>query len=85
MAEEQLKLEAQEALDELWKESAIPFKLTAHKVHPVEDVIGYYEVFFFDSRKRSAVVWWEEDRESFKSAVRRVMKRSKLEGGEGGN
>jgi hypothetical protein len=42
MAEEQLNLEAQEALDELWAERRLPFKLTAFRVERLDSAIGAY-------------------------------------------
>ena len=73
MLERQLKLEAQEALDELWQERRLPYKLTAHQVSRIEDVEEYYEIRFFDSRKQSIAVRWQPEREDFKSAVRSAI------------
>jgi hypothetical protein len=73
MAEEQLKLEAQEALDELWNEKRLPFKLTAYHVDPVEDVLNFYQINFFDSRLQPMIVEWKQAYEPFKSAVRTAV------------
>ena len=55
MVEEQLTIEAQEAVNELWAEQAIPFKLTAHKVEAGEP--GHYTVHFFDAQLRSLFIF----------------------------
>ncbi len=70
MAEEQCKLEAQEALDELWNERRLRFqKLTATKVERMEDLPGYYRILFSDYRIASIAVYWSPPRESFKRTV----------------
>jgi len=74
MAEEQLTIEAQEAADELWTEQVIPFKLTAHKVEAGDP--GHYTVHFFDTRLPSLFVYWNPEKESFKTAVREVAERT---------
>jgi hypothetical protein len=75
MAEEQLTIEAQEAVNELWAEQAIPFKLTAHKVEAAGQP-GRYTVYFLDTRLRSLLIYWNPERESFKKAVREVGRRT---------
>ena len=74
MVEQQLTIEAQEAVNELWAEQVIPFKLTAHKVEAGEP--GYYKVYFFDAQLRLLFVFWNPEKESFKSAVREVGTRT---------
>ena len=75
MAEEQLTIEAQEAVNELWAEQVIPFKLTAHKVEASGEH-GNYTVHFFDSRLRSLFIYWNPEKGSFKRAVREVGERT---------
>lgn len=69
---EQLTIEAQEAVNELWAEQAIPFKLTAHKV--AAGLPGHYTVDFLDARLRALHIYWNPERESFKNAVREAGK-----------
>jgi hypothetical protein len=64
---ENMKLKAQETLDELFVAHLIPFELTAYKVNA--DGPGEYIVPFYDSRMNSISVSWKGD-ESFKEAVR---------------
>lgn len=71
MALDPLKLEAQQALDELWKEKLVPFKLTVGKI--VAEDSSQYTLHFFDSRLRSVSVSWEAG-QSFKDKVRAVVK-----------
>jgi hypothetical protein len=75
MSKDQLTMEAQEAADELWAEQVIPFKLTAHTVeagrHP-----GYFTVQFLDNRVPALFIYWRPEKESFKTAVREVAKRT---------
>jgi hypothetical protein len=54
MALDSLKLEAQQAVNELWKEQLVPFKLTVGKI--VSDDSSGYTLHFFDSRLRSVSV-----------------------------
>jgi len=70
---EDLKLEAQKALDELWNEQRLPYKLTAYRVDPVVDIIDFYQINFFDSRLQPMIVEWRQAREPFKSAVRTAI------------
>ncbi len=65
-----LKLEAQQALDELFTEDALPFKLTAHRIEirAFDEVV----VLFHDSRLHSVVVTCHAD-ESFKQGVRAAV------------
>lgn len=74
MVEEQLTIEAQETVDELWAEQVIPFKLTAHKVEAREP--GHYTVHFFDTRLPLLFVYWNPEKESYKRAVREVVERT---------
>lgn len=71
MARVQLTNEAQEAVDELWAEKVIPFKLTAHEVEAGHET-GHYTVHFFDPRLQSLFIFWNPEKESFKAAVREV-------------
>ena len=71
MALDPLKLEAQQALNELWKEQLVPFKLTVGKI-VVDDSSGY-TLHFFDSRLRSVSVHWQAG-QSFKDQVRAAVK-----------
>ena len=61
-----LEKEAQQVLDELWSERAIPFAL---RVGKLSKGIGEYTIFFHDSRIRSALIPLTEDR-SFRDMVR---------------
>jgi hypothetical protein len=84
MAEEQLTIEAQEAVNELWAEQVIPFKLRAQKVEVGKEP-GRYTVHFFNARLHSLFIYWNPEKESFKTAVREVGqrtvgKRSRAEG-----
>ena len=67
---EDMKLGAQETLDELYSNHLIPFELSARVV----DSIGLeeYIVRFHDSRLRSIDVSWREG-QSFKEVVRRAV------------
>ena len=67
MVTDALKLEAQQALDELLKEQLIPFKLRAGEV--VSEGSGSYTVRFYDSRISSVTITWEAG-QSFKDIVR---------------
>ena len=71
MALDPLKLEAQQALNELWKEQLVPFKLTVGKI--VADDSSGYTLHFFDSRLRSVSVPWQAG-QSFKDQVRAAVK-----------
>jgi hypothetical protein len=74
MAGDQLTMEAREAVNELWVEQLIPFKLTAHKVDASGN--GQYTVHFFDARLPSLFIYWNPEKGSFKAAVREVGKRT---------
>jgi hypothetical protein len=71
MAEEQLTIDAQEAVDELWTEHGIPFQLAAHDVEAGREP-GYYTVHFSNARLHSLFIYWNPAKESFKTAVREV-------------
>ena len=64
---DELTLQAQSVLDDLWTEKLIPFQLMAHKVESLgpED----YAIRFHDSRLHSVDVSWGKE-ESFKDMVR---------------
>lgn len=64
---DELILETQAVLDELWAANLIPFQLTAHKVESLG--MEEYIVRFYDSRLRSVDVSWKKQH-SFKEAVR---------------
>jgi len=61
-----LENEAQQVLDELWSEKAIPFAL---RVGKLTKGIGEYTLYFHDSRIRSALIPLTEDH-SFRDMVR---------------
>ena len=65
-----IKLTAQETLDELFTESLIPFKLSARAVEAIG--LREYIVRFHDSRLRSVDVSWQEGL-SFKEVVRAAV------------
>lgn len=46
--------EAQQALDDLFKEDLLPFQLTAHKV--TEENLGEIRIHFYDSRLHSIIL-----------------------------
>lgn len=75
MGEEQLTIEAQEAVDELWAEHVIQFKLTAHRVEAGGGP-GHYIFHFLDTQIPSLFIYWNPEKESFKSAVQDVVKRT---------
>ena len=75
MAEKQLTIEAQEAVNELWAEQVIPFKLRAQKVEAGKEP-GRYTVHFFNARLHSLFIYWNPEKESFKTAVREVGQRT---------
>jgi hypothetical protein len=66
MTLDELKVEAQSALDDLWAMNQIPFQLTAHRVESLGQ--GEYIVRFWDRRLDSLDVSWESNL-SFKDAV----------------
>ena len=75
---EDLKSQAQEVLDELYREKLLPFKLIAHRV----DGIGLeeYIVRFHDSRLSTVDVSWQEEqsfKDVFRAAFLERMKRLK--------
>ena len=70
MSLDKLALEAQSVLNDLWGESLIPFKLTAHKVECIGP--GEYIIRFHDSRLRSVDFSWK-DTEPFDAAVREAI------------
>jgi len=69
MLDEQ-KAEAQQALDELFSEHLLPFKLSAHMV--TSSGAKDYMVHFYDSRLHSVEVLWHQD-ESFKNLLRAAV------------
>jgi hypothetical protein len=64
-----LEAEAQQALDELWNEKAIPFKLDVGKL---TKGMGEYTIHFYDSRMRTAHISLT-GHESFKDMVRAAV------------
>jgi hypothetical protein len=66
---EQIKLWVQEALDELFIEHLLPFKLTAYEVNGEG---RDYVVPFYDSRLHSIRFCWTDNR-SFKQVVRAAV------------
>ena len=64
------QIEAQEALDDLFNERLLPFRLKAHKVRPIG--MDEYVVYFYDSRLQSIDITWNEG-ESFKRIVREAV------------
>lgn len=67
MTLDELKVAAQQALDELMQEQLLPFKLTAREV--VADGAAEYTVRFYDSRIRSVTVTLVAE-QSFKDLIR---------------
>jgi hypothetical protein len=65
-----LRSEAQQALDELMNENALPFRLRANNVTMTDE--GSYVVHFYDSRFRSITVSWTPG-ESFRDNVRAAV------------
>ena len=67
MTHDQLIMDAQSVLNDLWKEKLIPFQLTAYEVEslgPLECTIRFY-----DSRLHSLVICLQKH-QSFKDAFR---------------
>lgn len=69
-----LRRDAQEALDDLWAAHEIPFKLTAYEVG-VGGNPDYYTVRFHDSRLPLLFIY-QNPKESFKTAVREGVERT---------
>jgi hypothetical protein len=70
MIEQSHKPEAQKALDELFRERLLPFKLTAHAVEAIG--LQEYIIRFRDSRLSSVLVSWYEGL-SFKDICRTAV------------
>jgi len=69
------QIEAQDAIDQLFSEGQLPFKLIARKVEPIG--LQEYVIRFHDSRLRSVIVAWYEGLD-FKDACRvAVLQRAK--------
>jgi hypothetical protein len=69
------RAKAQKAVDELFSEAILSFRLTAHTVEPIG--LQEYIVSFHDSRLRSVIVAWYEGLD-FKDVCRTaVMQRVK--------
>jgi hypothetical protein len=64
-----LEAEAQQVLDELWAEKAIPFVLNVGKL---TRSIGEYTIHFHDSRIRTAIIPLT-DNQSFREMVRAAV------------
>ncbi len=69
---EEEKAQAQQTLDEMWSEEAIPFQLTVHNIERGD--LGCYTLQVLDNRIPSLFIYWTPDRGSFKAAVRAVVK-----------
>jgi hypothetical protein len=67
---EKQKVEAQQALNELFSEHLLPFELTAHKLESIGS--GEYIVRFHDSRLSSIDVSWVQG-QSFKDVFRTAV------------
>jgi hypothetical protein len=73
--EDRFRLDAQRAVDELFEEKRIPFKLTVKKVGMLgADFPDYYRIKFAD-RLGDITLFWKAGRESFKTAVIEVIVR----------
>ena len=71
---EELRIEAQQAADELFIESRLRFELTVHRVEPMT-LADHYTVYFFAGRMGPLAVHWRTERQSFKTAVRETLER----------
>jgi hypothetical protein len=71
---EELRLEAQQAADELFIEGRLRFELTVHRVEPTA-LADHYTIYFAADRMRPLAVHWRTERESFKTAVREALER----------
>ena len=69
------RTEAQHAVDGLFSEGQLPFKLTAHKVEPVG--LQEYVVRFHDSRLHSVIVAWYEGLDFNDACRTAVLERAK--------
>ncbi len=63
------KAEAQEVLDDLWREGLIPFSLSVGRITKASDE---YTIHFFDSRISTALVPFTEG-QNFKDSVRSAV------------
>jgi hypothetical protein len=70
MLEESQKADAQQALDELFSENLLPFKLAARAVEAIG--LQEYIIRFYDSRLNSVIVSWYEGL-SFKDICRTAV------------
>ena len=78
MIEETQQYEAQQALDGLFSEHLLLFKLSAHRVEPIG--LQEYIIHFHDSRLNSVIVSWYPGL-SFKDVCRTaVLERVRLSG-----
>ena len=71
---EELRIEAQQAADELFIESRLRFELTIQRVEPMT-LVDHYTIYFAAGRMATLAVHWRSDRESFKTAVREALER----------
>ena len=71
---EELRIEAQQAADELFIEGRLRFELTVHRVQPMT-VADHYTIYFVAGRMGQLAVHWRTDRQSFKTAVREALER----------
>ena len=67
---EEKKAEAQQALDELFRESLLPFELHARKISSIG--LEEYIIYFYDSRLHSIDITWCQA-ECFKNVVRAAV------------
>ena len=73
--EDRFRRDVQRAVDELFEEKRIPFKLTVKDIGILgADFPDYYRIKFAD-RLRDVTLFWKAGRESFKTAVREVIER----------
>jgi hypothetical protein len=70
MLEESQKTDAQQALDELFSENLLPFKLSARAVEAIG--LQEYIIRFYDSRLNPVIVSWYEGL-SFKDICRTAV------------
>jgi len=73
-AMEELRIEAQQAADELFIESRLRFELTVHRVEP-SALANRYTICFVADRMGPLTVHWRPERQSFKTAVREAIER----------
>ena len=72
MGREELRIEAQQAADELFIESRLRFELTIQRVEPMT-LVDRYMICFFEDRVGPLTGHWRPERQSFKTAVREAI------------